>query len=109
MVDFGIEFHFWWFEWIVGRKANVEEENAAFIGRVAGSHESGLPVEEIIPHWASAAVARRILRIVLELLLDTFLCHLAAVCVCACACACVRVRVRVRVCVGVCVSAFASA
>ena len=50
-----------WLEWVIGREVNIQEENTSSVWRVIWSHDSGLPVEHIIPNWSCRAVGWRIL------------------------------------------------
>lgn len=45
MIDAGGEVDFRGLEGVVGREVNCEEEDAAGVWRVAGTHDGGLPVE----------------------------------------------------------------
>lgn len=59
---------FTYLEGIVGRKVNVQEKDSARIGRVFRTHNSGLPVEHIIPNRSSGTVWRRIFSKIHQLL-----------------------------------------
>jgi hypothetical protein len=52
VVDARSKMHLRGFEWVIGGKVNVEEEYTPRIGRFVGPHDSGLPVEHIIPYWS---------------------------------------------------------
>lgn len=45
VVDAGGEVDLRWLEWVVGGEVDREEEYAAGVGRVAGSHDGRLPVK----------------------------------------------------------------
>lgn len=45
VIDAGGEVDLWWLERVVGWEVNREEEDAAGVRRVAGSHDGRLPVE----------------------------------------------------------------
>lgn len=45
VVDAGGEVDLWRLERVVGREMDGKEEDAAGVGRVAGTHDCGLPVE----------------------------------------------------------------
>jgi len=76
MVDFGNEIALRRSEGVVGREMDVEEENAASIGTVFGTHDCGLPVELVILDWSGWAVSRRVFLEVSEFFCDSFVSHL---------------------------------
>ena len=47
MVYFSDELELWWFEGVIRREVDVQEEHAASKGRVIWSHDGGLPMELI--------------------------------------------------------------
>uniref|UniRef100_A0A1I8H3C2 DDE_Tnp_1_7 domain-containing protein n=1 Tax=Macrostomum lignano TaxID=282301 RepID=A0A1I8H3C2_9PLAT len=51
MVDSGAEGHLGRLERIVGGEVDGEEEHAAMVGALAGPHDGGLPVEQVITDW----------------------------------------------------------
>jgi hypothetical protein len=55
----------------VWREMDLEEKDAALVGRVGGAHDGGLPMEEIIADGPRAAACWRVLCEVLQLLVDT--------------------------------------
>ena len=60
VVNFRRERHLGRLEWIVGREGNIEEKDAAGVGRVFGTHDGSLPVELILlVGGTSTAVVRR--------------------------------------------------
>mmetsp|Transcript_31338 Transcript_31338/g.57827 ORF Transcript_31338/g.57827 Transcript_31338/m.57827 type:complete len:211 (-) Transcript_31338:4-636(-) len=75
VVNLGGEVDLWGLERVVRREADVECKDASLERRVSRSHDRGLPVEQVIPHRSRAAVGRRVLREVLEFLVDTLQRH----------------------------------
>ena len=58
-------------ERVVRGEVDVEEEAAASIGRIVGTHDGGLPMKQVISHWSSAALGWWISTKVLEFLKKT--------------------------------------
>ena len=79
MVNSSREANFWRLEGIVRRKMNVEEEDAAAVGRVVWTHDGGLPVEKIVADRPRRAVRRRVVAQLLQLAGDALQCHVRGV------------------------------
>jgi hypothetical protein len=61
MVNASGEVNLGWFERIVRWEMNIEEENAAGIWGIIGTHDGCLPMEHVVSNWSSGTVGWRIL------------------------------------------------
>lgn len=60
VVDAGEEANLWWFEWVVLREGDVEEENTALVGGVSGPEQRCDPVEEVVAFRTREAATWRL-------------------------------------------------
>jgi len=72
MVDPGCERNLRRFEWVVSGEVNSEKEDPSLVGWLWGSHDSGLPVEQVISYWTCWALRWRVTTQVLKFFVDAF-------------------------------------
>jgi len=71
VIDSGGEVDLWWLEWVVGGEVDGEEEDTSRVWRVRRTHDSGLPVEQIISNRSGRTRRRRVTAQVCQLLVDS--------------------------------------
>lgn len=76
MVDTGGEVNLGRLKRVVGREVNGEEENASRVRGIARSHDSSLPVEQILADGAGRAGRGRISAEISEFLVNALKSHL---------------------------------
>jgi len=67
--------HLGWLERVVRWEVDGYEEHSSLVWAVLGSHDGGLPVEQVLPGRSSAARGRWVLLEILELLLNSLRRH----------------------------------
>jgi hypothetical protein len=75
VVDTSGEVDLWGLEGVVGGEVNVEEEDASGVWRVTWTHDSCLPVEQILSERASRAGRGRVTAQVSKFLVDSLKSH----------------------------------
>jgi len=70
VVDAGCEVYLWRLEGVVGGEVDVEEEDAAGVWGVVGSHNCGLPVEHVVSDGSGGAVGWGVFAEVYKLLVN---------------------------------------
>jgi len=62
-------------EWVVCREVNIEEEYTTLKRTVWRSHDSRLPVKQVVPLRSSATVSRGVFPEIQEFFVNSFECH----------------------------------
>jgi len=75
VVDSCSERNLGWLEGVVCGEVDGEEEDAALVGRVGGTHDGCLPMEHVLADGTGRALGGRVLAKVLQLLVDPLQCH----------------------------------
>ena len=76
MIHFSLKSALGWLERVVRGEGNIEEKDAALIGRVPGTHNHSLPLKHVVVvDWTSRDGLRAVLLQVRQLLSQTLLGH----------------------------------